>query len=129
MTTILVCLFIATLMPILAKAPLAYAMNQLEGGYNNRHPRSQHGKLTGFGARTKAAHDNCFEALMMFTPGALACIATNTLGQTIEYLAMGFIAIRVVYILAYWFDYHVLRSSAWIVGFGISLALIYLAIP
>lgn len=129
MTTLLVCLFIATLMPILAKAPLAFAMNQLKGGYDNRHPRAQHGQLTGFGARSKAAHDNCFEALIMFTPGLLACVATNTLGSTVEYLAIGFIAARSVYLLAYWFDKHILRSSAWLVGFVISLVLIYLTIP
>lgn len=116
-------------MPILAKAPLAYAMNQLEGGYNNRHPRSQHGKLTGFGARSKAAHDNCFEALIMFSPGALACIATNTIGASIEYLAIGFIVVRLIYIWAYLSDVHILRSTAWLVGFVISLVLLFLAIP
>lgn len=129
MSVLLVCLFIATLMPILAKAPLAFAMNQLKGGYDNRHPRAQHGQLTGFGARAKAAHDNCFEALLMFTPGALACVFTNTIGSTVEYLAMAFIAARVVYLLAYWYDKHIIRSSSWGVGFVISLILLYLAIP
>lgn len=129
MTILLLCLFIATLMPIMAKAPLAYAMNQLEGGYDNRHPRSQHEKLTGFGARSKAAHDNCFEALIMFTPGALACIATNTVGTSIEYLAIGFIFARSIYVLAYLSDVHLVRSTAWLAGFVISLALLYLAIP
>lgn len=129
MTTLLICLFIATVMPIIAKAPLAYAMNQLEGGYDNRHPRAQQSKLTGFGARAQAAHNNCFEALIMFTPGAMACIATNTLGKSIIYLAMGFVAARIIYVLAYLFDFHVIRSTSWFVGFMISVVLIYLAIP
>ncbi len=129
MTILLTCLFIATLMPILAKAPLAYAMNQTEGGYDNKHPRAQQAKLTGFGARAKAAHENCFEALVMFAPGVLACVATSTIGSVVTNLAILFIVARTIYLLAYWFNIHILRSSAWLVGFGVSLALIFFAIP
>jgi uncharacterized MAPEG superfamily protein len=129
MTTILICLFIATLLPILAKVPLAKAMGKEQGGYNNRHPREQQQSLSGFGARAKAAHENSFEALIMFTPGALAVIATNALGSVAEYLAMAFIVARVVYLFAYWYDAALLRSLAWAVGFLTSLSLIWLAIP
>jgi uncharacterized MAPEG superfamily protein len=127
MTILLICLFIATLMPILAKAPLALAMSKEKGGYNNRHPREQQKTLTGFGARAKAAHENSFEALIMFTPGVLAVIATQSAGQIAEYLAMIFILARTVYLLAYWWDVHLLRSSAWGIGFICSLALIWQA--
>ena len=44
-------------MPILFKAPLAFAMNKL-GGYDNRHPRAQQAQLKGFGARALAVHQN-----------------------------------------------------------------------
>lgn len=128
MTIVLICLFIATLMPIIAKAPLAYAMNKEKGGYNNRHPREQQKTLSGFGARAKAAHENSFEALLMFTPGALAVITTNTAGQTAEYLAIAFIGARLIYLLAYWFDAHIVRSTFWGIGFICSLALIWQAI-
>ena len=90
MTIIIICLFIATLMPILAKAPLAMAMNKA-GGYDNRNPREQQKTLSGFGARAKAAHENCFEALIMFTPGALAVLVTNNAGQLAEYVAIAFV--------------------------------------
>ena len=123
MTTILICLLIATVMPILMKAPLAYAMNK-EGGYNNRHPRSQQNKLTGFGARAKAAHENSFEALIMFTPGALAAVATNTTGALVEYLCISFILARILYGLCYLYDTHVLRSTFWGIGFACSVALL-----
>ena len=128
MTTILICLFIATIMPILAKAPLAFAMNKEKGGYDNRHPREQQNKLAGFGARAKAAHENSFEALIMFTPGALAIIASNATSSMAEYLAVTFVAARIVYLLAYWFDVHVMRSMFWGVGLFASLGLIWLAI-
>lgn len=128
MTTLLVCLFIATLLPILAKAPLAYAMAKLGGGYNNRNPRGQQAMLEGFGARAKAAHENSFEALIMFTPGALACIAVGKLGYWVETTAIIFVCARVAYLLCYWYDAHIARSSFWGVGFISSLALIILAI-
>lgn len=127
--TIIICLFIATLMPILAKAPLAIAMNRASGGYDNRHPREQQKGLTGFGARAKAAHENCFEALIMFTPGALAVLVTNNAGQLAEYFAMAFVLARFAYLIAYYFDQHLLRSSFWFIGFLSSIGLIWLAIP
>lgn len=129
MTIVIVCLFIATLMPILAKAPLAIAMNKERGGYDNRNPRQQQKSLLGFGARAKAAHENCFEALIMFTPGALAVLVTNNAGQLAEYFAIAFVASRLAYLFAYYFNKHVLRSTFWGVGFISSLALVWLAIP
>ncbi len=127
MTTILICLLIATIMPIVAKAPLAFAMNKL-GGYDNRHPRAQQASLTGFGARAKAAHENSFEALMMFIPGALTAIATHNTGLLAQYLSIGFVIARVLYIFCYLYDQHLLRSTFWTVGFACSVALLSSAI-
>ena len=129
MTTIIICLFIATLLPILTKVPLAIAMGKEQGGYNNRLPREQQKKLVGFGARAKGAHENSFEALIMYTPGVLAVIATNSIGTVTEYIAVVFVVARVGYLLAYWYDAHLLRSAFWAVGFFASLSLIWLAIP
>lgn len=128
MSVVLTCLLIATIMPILAKAPLAYVMNKCQGGYDNRNPREQQKVLTGLGARAKAAHENCFEALIMFTPGALATLITNNIGSTVEHIAMTFIGVRVLYLLAYYFDFHIARSLFWSIGFAASVALLYLAI-
>ena len=129
MTIVIICLFIATLMPILAKAPMAMAMNKHQGGYDNRNPREQQKALSGFGARAKAAHENCFEALIMFTPGALAVIATNNTGLLAVCFAIAFVVSRLAYLFAYYFDKHVLRSTFWSIGFISSLALVWLAIP
>ena len=80
MTTLIWCLFIAALLPFIAKGPVAYAMNKL-GGYNNNHPREQQSNLTGFGARALAAHQNAFESLMIFAPAVLLAIATQHTGE------------------------------------------------
>ena len=55
MNILIICLFIAMLLPYLAKMPVAVAMAKL-GGYDNAHPRAQQAKLTGFGARALAGH-------------------------------------------------------------------------
>ncbi|MDP5032972.1 MAG: MAPEG family protein [Paraglaciecola sp.] len=128
MTLILTCLLIATIMPILAKAPLALAQNKQQGGYDNRHPRSQQNALLGFGARAKAAHENCFEALIMFMPGALALIALNQVGPIAQYLCVAFVVARIAYLLCYWFNYHLVRSICWSVGFFCSVGLLILAL-
>ncbi|KXI28323.1 MAPEG family protein [Paraglaciecola hydrolytica] len=128
MTLILVCLLIATLMPIIAKAPLVFAQNKQPGGYDNHHPRAQQNALLGFGARAKAAHENCFEALIMFTPGALAVVALNQVGPIAQYLCIAFIVARVAYLFCYWFDVHLVRSICWGLGFCCSISLIVLAL-
>jgi len=126
MQTLLICLFIAMALPIIAKAPVAYAMHKL-GGYDNRYPRTQQAKLQGFGARARAAHENCFEALVMFAPGVLAVIAVGAIGHTSQLLAIVFVLARIAYLFMYWLDYHLLRSSFWGIGFISSLALVYQA--
>ncbi|MBN7818295.1 MAPEG family protein [Bowmanella yangjiangensis] len=127
MYTVLLCLLIASLLPLLAKAPLAIAQAKA-GGYDNRHPRNQQSALTGFGARAKAAHENAFEALIMFTPGALAVLITGQADSYAQYLAMTFIAARLCYNLFYLLDWHLARSSVWTVGVGCSVALTWHAL-
>ena len=82
MNTLIVCAIIAALLPYLAKAPVAIAMNKLDG-YDNRHPRAQQSKLTGFGARALAAHQNSFESLLIFTIALVVVFASNTMKSII----------------------------------------------
>lgn len=126
MNIVLISLFIATIMPILAKAPLALEMHKLKS-YNNRYPREQQDKLQGFGARCKAAHYNSFEALILYLPGSLAVVALDVVTQLTEYYAIGFIFARFCYLLMYWLDQHVLRSAFWAVGFILSLLMLWQA--
>ena len=128
MTTLIICLFISLLLPILAKGPVAYAMNKL-GGYDNRHPRAQQAQLKGFGARALASHQNAFEAVIIFAPAILIAIVTNNTGTVIQLLAISHIVSRVAYNLLYLFDSNILRSIVWGVGYITSLAIVFLCIP
>jgi len=80
---IIVCVLIAVLLPYLAKAPLALAMSK-ESRYDNHYPRSQQARLTGFGARALAAHQNSFESLIIFSAAAGVVLATNTISSTVN---------------------------------------------
>ncbi|PWK40733.1 MAPEG family protein [Pseudomonas sp. OV226] len=116
------CVFISALLIYVARMPVAKAMKE-QGGYNNHSPRQQQAQLTGFGARAVAAHQNCFEAFILFAVGVLMAHTTQTAGWLIDVLAIIFVITRVIYLLCYWGDLAWQRSLVWFVGFVRSLLL------
>lgn len=128
MTILIYCLIAALAIPYIGKIPIAYAMNQL-GGYDNHYPREQQSKLTGFGARALAAHQNGFEALIVFTPAVLLAIATNNISETIQYLAITHVIARIAFHLLYLANIALMRSISWFIAIGCSLAMIILCLP
>lgn len=117
MTLPLWCLFISAVLIFLAKVPVAKAMAEEGGGrYDNRHPRAQQARLTGFGARALAAHQNSFEAFPLFAAGVLVAHVTQTHGVLVDVLAVLFVVARVLYLLLYWADLAWQRSLVWVVG-------------
>jgi uncharacterized MAPEG superfamily protein len=86
-------------------------------------PRQQQTQLTGFGARALAAHQNCFEAFILFAVGVLMAHTTQTAGWLIDLLAIIFLITRVIYLLCYWVDLAWQRSLVWFVGLVCSLLL------
>ncbi|MEK1839267.1 MAPEG family protein [Pseudomonas sp. NPDC089918] len=116
------CVFISALLIFVAKIPVAKAMNE-QGGYNNHLPRQQQAQLTGFGARALAAHQNSFEAFMIFAVGVLMAHTTQTAGWLIDALAILFVIARIIYLLCYWADLAWQRSLVWFVGLVCSLLL------
>lgn len=121
-------LILLTLLPIVAKAPVALAMKKIGGGnlggYDNKLPRVQQQSLTGFGARCLAAHQNSFESLIMFTPALLLVIATGAASAHTALLASVFTLCRVLYLVFYWTDFDKLRSVVWGAGVIINVYLL-----
>ena len=111
-----------------AKAPVAVAMNKLNG-YDNNHPRSQQAKLTGFGARALAAHQNAFESLMIYAPAVLLAIATNNVTDNITILAVTHVIARIAYNLLYLLNIGLFRSIVWAIATMSSFAIIWQCIP
>jgi len=64
------CIVAAWFVVYAGKLPVAAAMHKA-GGYDNHHPRSQQAALTGWGARSLAAHLNGFETFAPFAAAVL----------------------------------------------------------
>jgi len=122
------CLLAAIILVYLSKAPLVLAMaKEGEKGYDNRHPRAQQARLTGWGARALAAHQNSFEITPIF---AVAVITAHLFQADPWWSAMWaalFVVSRVLYILFYLRDLNLLRSTVWTVGLVCCIALFVLA--
>ncbi|NQZ79393.1 MAG: MAPEG family protein [Colwellia sp.] len=128
MTILLWCLFIAVILPFIAKIPVAYAMKRL-GSYDNNHPREQQAKLTGFGARALAAHQNSFESLIIFSVAILTATTTQTIGSDIQQLAIIYVIARVSYNILYLYNISTARSIVWFISLFCSLTIIWQCIP
>jgi len=107
----------------LTRMPVAFAQAKDPKGYDNRHPRDQQARFTGWGRRAQAAHQNGFE---MFAPFAAAVIIAHLTGvdpRWSTYLSLGFVATRALYPILYIANLASLRSLVWIAGFGCVCAL------
>lgn len=102
-------------MPMIAKVPLAFMMNKA-GGYDNRHPRDQQAQLSGLGARAYAAHQNCFEAICLFAPSVLLVLALDEHNVYTAQLCIAYVITRLLYLGFYWANWHVARSTVWVLG-------------
>mgnify|MGYP000344921026 CR=1 FL=1 len=126
MNTLILLTFIGALLPYLSKIPVAIAMHK-NGGYDNCHPRQQQAQLTGFGARALAAHQNAFEALIIFGIAMSTAMATNTASQEVVYLAIAHIVARIFYSAMYYLNINIVRSLLWAVATVSSFAIILLS--
>lgn len=126
MNTLILLTFIGALLPYFSKIPVAIAMHR-NGGYDNRHPRQQQAQLTGFGARALAAHQNAFEALIIFGIAMSTAMATNTTSQEVVYLAIAHIIARIFYSAMYYLNINIVRSVLWAVATVSSFAIILLS--
>lgn len=115
LSSLLFSLFVAMLLPYLAKAPLAFAMNR-DGGYDNHNPRAQQAALQGFGQRANAAHYNSFEALLIYACAVLTAISCDSVDHIVVTLGWVFIGCRIAYLFCYWLDYASARSIVWFIG-------------
>lgn len=124
MTTAILSLIFILAMVMITKIPIALAMNRQPGGYDNRYPRDQQSRLEGFGKRAVGAHQNALEAFPMFAASVLAALIANPAEAQIPLICTLFVLARIGYTICYWADLHMLRSTAWTVGFGCCLWLL-----
>ena len=93
--------------------------------FDNANPREWLAKLDGFRARANAAQLNSFEALPLFAAAVIIAHLRGASQGTIDLLAMGFIAARVVFIALYLANLPSLRSLAWGVAMLCTIAMFF----
>nr|WP_316638703.1 MAPEG family protein [uncultured Roseateles sp.] len=124
------CIIAAGLLPIvcagIAKSK-GFGKRRREGGFDNNNPRAWLANLSGWQARANAAQANSFEALPLFIAGVLVAQQMQAPQGRVDALALAFVASRLVFIGLYLADKASLRSLAWTVGVGCSVALFFSA--
>jgi len=129
MTTLsMICLPIGFALVYVPKIPLSMAMARQPEGYDNKSPRDQQARLTGWGRRAAAAHANGFESFPAFAAGVLASNVTGASPHWAGILAVTYVVARTLYAIAYVGDVALLRSLVWTVGFSCSIGLMVLPI-
>jgi uncharacterized MAPEG superfamily protein len=114
---------------LLIYAPrLIVARAQVKAGYDNRDPRGQQAKLDGAARRANAAHNNSFEAFAPFAAAVIACEIRGADPKWTEILSLAFVALRVLYVLAYVGDRPSTRSTIWSLAFACVIALFAFAV-
>jgi uncharacterized MAPEG superfamily protein len=80
-------------------------------------------KLEGMPKRANWAQQNAYEAFPPFAAAVIVAHLTGSAQATVDMLAGVFIVVRILHGVFYITDKATLRTLAWLVGFGISVAL------
>jgi len=110
--------------PIAMFLPLVWAGFAKAGikDYDNARPREFMAKLEGRGRRADWAQQNAYEAFPPFAAGVIVAHLTGAEQSTIDLVAGLFIVFRLAHGACYILDKAMIRSLAWVGGFGCTLA-------
>ena len=102
---------------ILAYAPfLVVAWGRLQNGYDQSAPRAMFDKLPDYAKRATWAHQNSFEALIIYGLAALMAYATGVESDWAKIAAIAFIVARSLYSVFYIANVPLLRSAMFAIG-------------
>ncbi|WP_018700071.1 MAPEG family protein [Amorphus coralli] len=118
MSIALWCVLVASILPLLAVFP-AKADPELD----NRDPQARHAAQTGFRRRAFAAHQNSWEAFLVFAVAVIVAEMNAGPQGAINALALVFVVVRVAYIAAYLKGVGTIRSGLWTAGWLLSIAI------
>ncbi|MBW4688516.1 MAG: MAPEG family protein [Komarekiella atlantica HA4396-MV6] len=97
-------------------------------GYDTSAPRAMFDKLPPYAQRATWAHQNSFEAFMIFAAAALMAYVTSVNSSTATVAAIAFVAARLLYSIFYIVNIPLLRSLMFAIGSLSSGTLILLSI-
>jgi uncharacterized MAPEG superfamily protein len=117
------CVLLAAFLPVLSVIPA-----KATGDFDNARPRDPAFWREGFRARAAGAMANGFEAFPLFAVAVLVALDRGGAPGTADALAVGFVLVRIAYVVAYWTDRPTLRSALWTAGLALSVALFTLPV-
>lgn len=112
MSLVLWSLIVATGFVYLSKVPMNVATLR-EEAYDNHLPREQQLRLTGWGLRARAAHQNMLESYPMFAAGALVAEFAASPTVWISATCLVYLISRLCFQVFYLIDQPFLRSFSW----------------
>jgi len=107
------CILIAGILPVVTVAVAKWGRRD----FDNAEPRQWMEKLQGLRRRADNAHRNHFEAFPFFAASVLVAQQLNADQDSINMLAVTFIAARIVYTLLYLANRPTMRSITWVIGY------------
>ncbi len=114
-STLLLCSIAAA--AVLIYVPfLVVGYARLKVGYDMAAPRAAFDKLPAYGQRATWAHQNAFEAFMLYAAAALMAYVTRQDTPTVAIVTLIFPIARLFYALFYIFNVPIARSLAYVVG-------------
>ncbi|MCA9402458.1 MAG: MAPEG family protein [Candidatus Omnitrophica bacterium] len=122
MTIAYLCIVISTFIPICCAGYAKFSTK----GYNNRSPREFLASLEGAGKRANFAQQNFYETFPAFAVGVVVAHLMEAAQWKIDFAAVIYVTGRVLYAVLYITDQHMLRSTAWAVAFGATIALYFI---
>lgn len=114
------CVLVAGLLPYAATV-----IAKSKKGFDNANPREWLARQEGFRARAHAAQLNSFEAFPFFAAAVVISQLRGAPADTVNMLALIFVAARVAYIALYVANLATLRSVAWLAGLACVVALFF----
>ena len=107
---------------------LFVATARFQVGYDMSAPRAMLDKLPPYAQRATWAHQNCFEALIIFTSAALMAYVTGVDSDWARISAISFLVSRFLFSLFYILDIPPLRSLMFGIGSAASFTLFALSL-
>ena len=93
--------------------------------YDNSKPRDSLATLAGWRARANWAHQNHFEAFAPFATAVILAEIAHASQSRIDALAVAFVVVRLLFVVAYLGNRSTLRTLLWNLGFAINAALFF----
>ena len=123
MTTAYWCVLAAALLPY-----LTVGLAKARPGFDNDSPRVWLEQLSGWRKRAYWAHQNGFEAFAPFAAAVIIAHLAQAPQGRIDALALGFVALRLVYIALYIADAATLRTIVWAGGMACVVGLFVVSV-